>query len=110
MHKMTVESQQHIFDTFKKANQGHIFKFFDELTVDQQTQFLSQLSTIEDPSKLVATVSDAIKYSSSNSSGKNFTQLPPEQTASTLDLDSEISQHWSELGYQAIAEGKWRCF
>ncbi|CCG24355.1 Uap1 UDP-N-acetylglucosamine pyrophosphorylase [Candida orthopsilosis Co 90-125] len=106
MHKMTVESQQHIFETFKKANQSHIFKYYDQLTVDEQTQFLSQLSSVENPSKLVATVSDAIKYSSSNSSSKNFTQLPNEQTASTLDLDSQTSQHWSELGYQAIADGE----
>lgn len=106
MHKMTVESQQHIFETFKKANQSHIFKYYDQLTVDEQTQFLSQLASVENPSKLVATVSDAIKYSSSNSSSKNFTQLPNEQTASTLDLNSQTSQHWSELGYQAIADGE----
>lgn len=49
MHKMTVESQQHIFETFKKANQSHIFKYYDQLTVDEQTQFLSQLASVENP-------------------------------------------------------------
>ncbi|KAI5949113.1 UAP1 [Candida theae] len=103
---MTVESQQHIFEEFKKANQSHLFKYYDQLTVEEQTHFLSQLSSIQDPSKLVSTVSDAIKFSSSNASAKNFTQLPNEQTASTLDLDSTTSQHWSELGFQAIADGQ----
>lgn len=103
---MTVESQQYIFDAFQKANQSHIFKYYNQLNVDEQTHFLSQLAAIENPSKLVSTVSDAIKFSSSNSSSKNFTQLPHEQTASTLDLDPETSQHWSELGFKAIADGE----
>ncbi|KAI5968980.1 UAP1 [Candida margitis] len=103
---MTVESQQYIFDTFNKANQGHIFKYYNDLNTDEQVQFLNQLASIENPSKLVSTVTDAIKYSSSNSSSKNFTQLPNEQTASTLDLDPNTSQHWSELGFKAIADGE----
>ena len=59
---MTVKSQQQIIDSFKQANQDQLFQYYDSLTIDQQQKFIDQLSTIEEPAKLISTVgtSDSI--------------------------------------------------
>ena len=44
---MTVKSQQQIIDSFKQANQDQLFQYYDSLTIDQQQEFIDQLSTIE---------------------------------------------------------------
>ncbi|KAI5958704.1 UAP1 [Candida pseudojiufengensis] len=104
---MTVESHQTIIDSFKKANQDQIFKYYDELNTNEQNQLIEQLSKIENPTDLINTVEKAIKHSSSNSEeSSNFTQLPNEQTASTLDLDAQVLNHWSDLGFEAISKGE----
>ncbi|KAI3405195.2 UAP1 [Candida oxycetoniae] len=105
---MTVEShyQQKIIEVFKKADQGHLFKYYETLSAKEQQVLVNQLSTIEDPMKLVKTVSEAIKFSLANSSSGSFTQLPDEQTASTIGLAKDVYNRWSELGYKAIANGE----
>ncbi|KAI5956216.1 UAP1 [Candida jiufengensis] len=104
---MTIESNQSIIDLFKNANQEQIFKYFDELNLDEQNSLIKQLSKIENPSNLIKTVAKAIKYSQQNSEENDiFTQLPNEQTASTLDLDDEVLLNWSNLGFEAISKGE----
>ena len=103
---MTVKSQQQIIDSFKQANQDQLFQYYDSLTIDQQQKFIDQLSTIEEPAKLISTVEQAIQFSQTNSTSRNFTQLPNEQTASTLDLSKDILQNWTELGLKAIGNGE----
>ncbi|RLV91717.1 UDP-N-acetylglucosamine pyrophosphorylase [Spathaspora sp. JA1] len=103
---MTVPSQKPIIDAFKNAGQDQLFEFFDCLSIDQQQDYIKQLSKLENPTELINTVKAAIKFSSSNSSSRNFTQLPPQQTASISDLDLELKEKWSDLGYEAIAKGE----
>ena len=102
---MTVESQQAVIESFKKAGQDQLFTYFDSLSETEQKKLIDQLSTIEDPSELVKTVQEAIQYSS-NSSSRNITQLPDESTASTIGLDNDTYERWSELGFKAIANGE----
>ena len=103
---MTVKSQQPIIDSFKQANQDQLFQYYDSLTIDQQQEFIDQLSTIEEPAKLISTVEQGFNFSQTNSTSRNFTQLPNEQTASTLDLSKDILQNWTELGLKAIGNGE----
>ena len=103
---MTIPAESPIIDLFKTAGQEHLFEFYDSLTIEQQQEFLKQLSKIENPSKLISTVQKAIKFSSTNSASRSLTQLPPAQTASTLDLDTETKTKWSNLGFEAIAKGE----
>jgi UDP-N-acetylglucosamine/UDP-N-acetylgalactosamine diphosphorylase len=104
---MTVKSQQPIIDAFKQAKQDQLFKYYDSLTIDEQQALLDQLSLIENPTKLISTVESAIAYSCNNSASRNFTQLPPAQTASTLDVSKKATlAEWSELGLKAIARGE----
>ncbi len=72
-----------IIESFKKADQEQLFKYYESLSKDEQSSFVSQLSKINDPSGLVSTVQDAIEFSSSSVSSKNYTQLPLECCAST---------------------------
>ncbi|KAK6461573.1 UDP-N-acetylglucosamine pyrophosphorylase [Scheffersomyces coipomensis] len=103
---MTSFNSEQIIDSFKKANQGQLFKYYDSLTSDQQKQFLSQLSKISDPITLIQTVKQAIQYSASQScqDSKHYTQLPSQQSASTIDLEVELREKWIELGYKAVAD------
>lgn len=103
---MTTTSASSIIEAFSKAGQSALFQFFDSLSKDQQNEFIEQLAKIEDPIKLVNTVQEALKFSSNNASSRNFTQLPSEQTASTLDLDPELSEKWTRLGLEAISKGQ----
>jgi UDP-N-acetylglucosamine/UDP-N-acetylgalactosamine diphosphorylase len=104
---MTVKSQQPIIDAFKQAKQDQLFKYYDSLTIDEQQALLDQLSLIENPANLISTVESAIAYSCNNSASRNFTQLPPAQTASTLDVSKKATlAEWSELGLKAIARGE----
>lgn len=103
---MTVNSQQPIIDSFKEAKQDQLFKYYDSLTIEEQQSFIDQLSRIENLSNLISTVEKAIQYSSSNSASRNFTQLPNDQTASTLDLSKDVLTNWNDLGLKAIADGE----
>ncbi|KAK6201265.1 UDP-N-acetylglucosamine pyrophosphorylase [Scheffersomyces amazonensis] len=101
---MTSFDSQEITENYKKANQQHLFKYYDTLTPQQQQEFLTQLSKINDPVKLITTVKQAIELSGQyNSNTRNFTQLPHEQTASTSELTSDLKQTWTNLGLKAIA-------
>lgn len=93
-------------DLFKQAKQDHIFRYFDELTKEQRQELLDQLSTIEDPVRLIETVKSSIQFSSSNACSRSFTQLPKEQTASTLDIDENTHKAWYDLGVEAISKNE----
>ncbi|CAK9441451.1 uncharacterized protein LODBEIA_P53190 [Lodderomyces beijingensis] len=102
---MTFASQESIMESFNRAGQKQVFTYFDSLSEQGQRKLINQLAKIEDPVNLVHTVEEAIQYSSS-SSARDFTQLPEESTASTVGLDSETQAHWSQLGFEAIAQGE----
>lgn len=95
-----------IIEAFKKADQEQLFKYYESLSKDQQEAFVEQLSKIEDPSSLVNTVKDAMKFSSSNVSSRNFTQLPSGSCASTLEAKQEVKDQWWDLGLEAIANNE----
>lgn len=91
---------------FSQAGQAHLFKFFESLTSKQQEEYLQQLQKVEEPAKLVSTVKQAIQFSASNSKERNLTQLPSQQTASTLEEDPAKLAEWSSIGLKAIANGE----
>ena len=43
-----------IIESYKKADQEQLFKYYEALSKDEQSSFLSQLSKINDPSELVS--------------------------------------------------------
>lgn len=94
-----------IVKIFEEAKQGHLFKYFDELTQEEKGEFLNQLKQIDNPKDLVHTVQNAIQHSS-DASSKNFTQLPAECIASVLDGSKDKLEKWYNLGLEAIANSE----
>lgn len=91
---------------FQSANQLHLVDAYNALHGSDQAKFLSQLNGIDDPARLVSTVSQAINHSASASASKEFAQLPPTSTGSVLDADPERLAHWKQLGTEAIANNQ----
>lgn len=95
-----------IISRFSQAGQAHLFQFYDSLSSQQQEEYLQQLQKVEEPAKLVSTVKQAIQFSASNSKERNLTQLPVQQTASTLEEDPKKLAEWAATGLKAIAAGE----
>lgn len=95
-----------IKEKYIKAGQGHIFKYWDKLNVEQQNKFIKQLSKISDPSSFMKDVSNAIEYSSSISNSKDYTQLPNSSFSSTISSSKEQLLKWETEGLKLIKNGK----
>ncbi|KAH3665909.1 hypothetical protein OGAPHI_004098 [Ogataea philodendri] len=91
---------------YEAAGQGHLFKAFEKLDGEGQQQLLAQLAKIQDPSKFIEEVQDAIKYSSSISGSKTFAPLPEEARASVIDCKPETMERWLSSGLELINKGK----
>jgi len=103
---MTTSTFESTISKFTEANQQQLFRFWNDLTIVQQQEFHQQLLKIENPNKLLQTITDAIEFSKNNSKARNLNQLPPQQTASVDDVDSELKSKWSKLGLEAIANNE----
>lgn len=95
-----------IIEAFKKAGQEHIFQYIDELDSSEKKHLLEQLSAVENPSKLIKDVQDAICFTSKNKSRGKFTSLPSDVCASTAEIDEELRETWTQAGLKAIAENQ----
>lgn len=99
-------SAQTIKETYEKAGQGHIFKYWETLTSEQQREFLDQLSKIPNPDLLMKDVEAAIAYSSSVSGSKEYAQLPESSFDSTISSSRDQLAEWEQEGLKLIREGK----
>lgn len=96
-----------MLEDFKEAGQDHIVRAYEQLeSPEQQKALLDQLSSIEDPKKLVSVVQLAIKHSSEGAASKDLAQLPDNCTASVLDHNKEELKTWRDLGLKAIAQNQ----
>lgn len=92
-------------DSFVEAGQAHLFKHYGSL-LDQEKKHLElQLSEIENPKNLVATVQEAIQFSKL-AGEKSFAQLPKQLTSSTIEQLKEHLDRWFDLGLKAIANNE----
>ncbi|CAN3360137.1 UDP-N-acetylglucosamine pyrophosphorylase [Diutina catenulata] len=103
---MTTSSFQHVVEKFKAAHQEQLFQYFDLLTMQDQSSFIKQLDSIDDPTKLMASVQQAIEFSKNAGSARSLTQLPASQTASVDEVDANTSKRWNDAGLAAIAAGE----
>lgn len=96
-----------MLQSFREAGQCHIVDAYEGLQdSNDKAQLLAQLSSIEDPKRLVGLVQQAIKHSSEGAASKELAQLPENCTASTLDHDADELREWRDLGLDAIAKNK----
>ncbi|KAM0788592.1 hypothetical protein ACM66B_001714 [Microbotryomycetes sp. NB124-2] len=90
---------------FDSAGQGHVFKFYDSLSQQDQQSLLSQLSTI-DPVRVNKVYETAI---SADLVGNTDALSPPsnDRVGSVLGRDGPKNvSEWSALGLEAISQGK----
>ncbi len=93
---------------FEAANQGHLFKHWDNLSPVHRQELVSQLSKIENPVELTKLVKGALKdmENAENLSEDVIKPLGPEQTASILDSSKEEIAKWKSYGMKLLASNK----
>ena len=93
---------------YDKANQGHVFAFYDELDVKDRAALFNQLSTI-DPNGINKIAEKALhgpKPPSADELATVLKPLPESAVASILDSKSEDIDSWYSSGLDLVAEGK----
>ncbi|KAF7197728.1 UDP-N-acetylglucosamine pyrophosphorylase [Pseudocercospora fuligena] len=96
-----------IKEKYEKANQGHVFAFWEELKPNEQGQLYQQASNL-DPEH-INTVSDKTLHpakSDSENDKPKLEPLPDSATTSTIDAKEEDLKKWYDSGLSLIAEGK----
>lgn len=95
-----------IIEKFRAAKQEHLFQYYDGLSSEQKSQFVAQLSTIDEPEKLVEVVKQSMDFSSARGKSSSFTQLPDECYLSVFDIGQEDKQKYRGIGLDMIAHNK----
>lgn len=95
-----------IKEIYESAGQGHLFKYWNSLSPEQQAKFIQQLQKFPDPAKFIKDVKDAIDFSANLTSSKDYTQLPDSSFSTKISSDAKTVQHWESAGLKLIKDGK----
>ncbi|MCJ1436219.1 UDP-N-acetylglucosamine pyrophosphorylase [Xylographa pallens] len=102
------EDLKKLQEQYNKANQGHVFAFYDELDVKDKAALFSQLSAI-DPDHINAITQKSLhplKQPSANEIVNILKPLPESAVASIYDSKAEDIESWYSSGIDLVAEGK----
>jgi len=89
---------------YESANQGHVFKFWDELSQEEKVTFFEQLSNIT-PSE-VNFLRDLALNPPPEPEETTVEPLPAASSASLIDADDKTIQGWRQRGLKLIGESK----
>ncbi|KAF2483753.1 nucleotide-diphospho-sugar transferase [Neohortaea acidophila] len=94
-------------EKYDKAEQGHVFKFYDELTPGQQGSLYAQLLPI-DPAHVNEIAETALHPPKQEGEQEKPTveQLPDEATTSTIDSEEAVLKKWYDAGLELISGDK----
>lgn len=100
------EELQILRESYEKANQEHVFAFYDELDTESKASIYEQLSSF-DP-KRINTLADKALHPPKRDDAKPpvVEPLPESATASLLDLPKEDVEKWYKTGLGLIADNK----
>ena len=102
----TAEQLQTLRETYEKANQEHLFAFYDELDTESKAALYEQLSSF-DPKRINVLADKALHPPKADDSKKPSVEpLPVSATASLLDLAKEDIEKWYNTGLGLIADNK----
>jgi UDP-N-acetylglucosamine/UDP-N-acetylgalactosamine diphosphorylase len=102
----TAEQLQTLRETYEKANQEHLFAFYDELDTESRAALYEQLSGF-DPKRINILADKALHPPKTDDSKKPSVEpLPGSATASLLDLPKEDIEKWYNTGLGLIADNK----
>lgn len=93
-------------DKYDQADQGHVFKFYDELDADGKARLYNQLYDI-DPHRINVLADKALHpQKPGDDKDPEIEPLPTEATASLLDSTQEQRDEWYTSGLALIADNK----
>ncbi|KFY39085.1 hypothetical protein V495_06163 [Pseudogymnoascus sp. VKM F-4514 (FW-929)] len=103
----TAEELQKLRSTYEKANQDHVFAFYDSLSSSDQATFYQQLSQF-DPARINEITDRALNppAAAADEPHAGVEPLPESATASILDSAPEDLEKWNNAGLDLIAANK----
>ena len=106
MESEPIEEYSEIKQKFEDAEQGHVFKYYDEYTEEEKIDFLDQCRQVdlEEINKLYKEVC-VNKVHEDNSSGE-INPVDRDSIHNLADLDEETKQKWTLTGARQINKGK----
>jgi UDP-N-acetylglucosamine/UDP-N-acetylgalactosamine diphosphorylase len=100
------EELQNLRESYVKANQGHVFAFYDQLDTESKAALYEQLSKF-DPTRINILADKAIHPPKKDESKPpSIEPLPESATASLLDLPKEDIERWYNTGLGLIADNR----
>lgn len=98
---------QALKDHYEANGQGHVFRFFDELEIEQQAQLLNQLVDL-DVERLNQIYTKAMQGAESAvlNQDATFEPLPESVFESVLKAPQQQLKEWETVGLSQIAQGK----
>ncbi|KAK9452605.1 nucleotide-diphospho-sugar transferase [Dipodascopsis uninucleata] len=101
---------QNIRAQYEAADQGHVFKFFDDLDDAAKSEFIEQLSSI-DPVRVNRVAETVLGPShgdsgASDASQESITPLPESANASLLSSSTDETNSWASAGLSLISQNK----
>ncbi|RBQ87108.1 hypothetical protein VDGD_06880 [Verticillium dahliae] len=106
----TAEQASELKEKYAKAEQDHVFTFYDSLSKDEQAALYQQLSGF-DPAHINDITNRALNPPKTDDADSSSTQsalepLPESATASILDSQPEDLEKWYQSGLDLIAQNK----
>ncbi|PWW76669.1 nucleotide-diphospho-sugar transferase [Tuber magnatum] len=89
---------------FESANQGHVFTFYDDLSVPEKAALFKQLSSM-DPQRISVITKEALSPPPPAETPK-VEPLPEDATASIMDSAASDINGWYESGLQLIGQNE----
>lgn len=98
------EDVEKLRELYKKADQQHVFKYYDELNTEGKAQLYNQLDQLTRPDE----VNQLFEKISRNDDSKqpSIEPLPAEASGSLLEASKEDVEGWYNAGLNLIAENK----
>ncbi|KAL9620887.1 MAG: hypothetical protein Q9160_004669 [Pyrenula sp. 1 TL-2023] len=95
-------------ENYEKAEQGHVFTFYDSLSVPEKASLFQQLRNfnVERVNKLADEALHPAKPSEEETKQPQIEPLPETSSASLLDALADDSKKWYEQGLEQVANNK----
>ena len=92
-------------EKYSKAEQNHVFTFYDSLDDSEKAALYDQLADI-DPAHVNDSTQRALNPPKTDGSPDTLEPLPESATASILDSDAADISRWYDAGLDLISQGK----
>lgn len=99
------EALQALRQKYEKANQEHVFAFYDDLDTERKAALFEQLSGF-DPDRINILADKALHPPEDAGSAPSIDPLPESATASILESSDEEKDKWYKEGLDLISQNK----